>query len=62
MISEWNKCRFCKWNYDTGCEALCTDHDEYKPDANMLIEKAEEKGISVMDVIALIEAEDDRGW
>ena len=55
MMSEWNKCQFCKWNYDTGCEAMCTGHDEYEPVVDLLIEKAKEKGISVTDVIALIE-------
>ena len=57
MMSEWNKCRFCVWNYDTGCEVFCRDHEEYKPDPDRLIEKAKEKGISVTDVIALIEFE-----
>ena len=57
MRSEWNKCNFCRWNFDTGCEALCENHDEYEPVADLLIEKAHEKGISVRDVLALIEME-----
>ena len=58
MMSEYNKCRFCKWydEYD-GCEAICRDWDEYEPNTNKLIEKAKAKGISVADVVALIDLE-----
>lgn len=57
-MSEYNKCRFCKWydEYD-GCEAICCDWDEYEPNTNKLIEKAKAKGISVADVVALIDLE-----
>lgn len=54
MMSEWNKCNFCRWQSDWGCEAICENHDEYEPVIDRLIEKAHEKGISVQDVIALI--------
>ena len=55
MRNEWNKCNFCKWQSDWGCENICVDHDQYKPYENKLIEKAKEKGVSVADVLVLIE-------
>ena len=54
-MNEWRKCNFCYWkDADWGCEGPCVDYDGYKPVADKLIEKAHEKGISVQDVIALI--------
>ena len=55
MLNEWNKCNFCKHNTEVTCTANeCWSHDHYSPDPNKLIAKAKELGISVTDVIALI--------
>lgn len=55
MMDEYCKCRFCK-SYDEyeGCEWGCDNFESYEPNKNRLIEKAKEKGISVADLIALI--------
>ena len=55
MMDEYCKCRFCK-AYDEyeGCEWGCDNFEGYESNKNRLIEKAKEKGISVADLIALI--------
>lgn len=54
-MDEFNKCNFCKW-YDSyeGCEWGCDNHESFEPVKDRLIEKAKEKGISISDLIALI--------
>ncbi len=54
MLNEWNKCNFCKDNVENRCDAFCFEHSQYEPDRYKLIAKAKELGISVTDVIALI--------
>ena len=57
MMDEYDKCRFCK-SYDDyeGCtDGWCENKDSYKPNKNRIIEKAKETGLSVTDVISLIE-------
>lgn len=57
MFDEYNKCRYCK-HYDSfdGCEnMLCENKSEYLPDKNRIIKKAKEKGITVSDLICLID-------
>ena len=59
-MDEYCKCRFCKY-YDSfcGCVAMgCYEHKEYKPNKKKIIEKSQETGLSVADVIALINMED----
>ena len=55
MMDEYCNCRFCK-SYDEyeGCEWGCDNFEGYESNKNRLIEKAKEKGISVADLIALI--------
>lgn len=55
MSNEFRKCNFCSY-YDEyeGCEWGCNNHEDFKPDNDRIITKAKEKGISVADVIALI--------
>ena len=55
MANEFNKCNFCKY-YDEyeGCEFGCDNKADFVADHNKIIAKAKEKGISVADVIALI--------
>ena len=60
MMDEYDKCRFCKCydNYD-GCVSWnCYEKSDYRPDKQRIIEKAKEKGLSISDVIVLIELED----
>lgn len=59
MMDEFCKCRFCK-SYDSyeGCEWGCEDYNGYEPSKQRILEAAKEKGISVADVIALINLED----
>lgn len=60
MMNEWSKCRFCHYydEYD-GCTAWsCNNKDGYKADKSRIIEKAKDVGISVADVIVLIEMDD----
>lgn len=55
MSNEFRKCNFCSY-YDEyeGCEWGCNNHEGFEPDNDRIITKAKEKGISVADVIALI--------
>jgi hypothetical protein len=56
MMDEYDKCRFCKYydNFD-GCRKwYCENKDDYEPNKQRIIEKAKEAGLSVADVIALI--------
>lgn len=54
MSNEFRKCNFCSY-YDEyeGCEWGCNNPEDFKPDNDRIINKAK-KGISVADVIALI--------
>lgn len=55
MLNEWNKCNFCKKNENGTCHTqFCYAQSHYTPDKNKLASKAKELGISVMDVITLI--------
>ena len=59
MMDDWCKCRFC-WHYDKydGCLNIgCYRYNEYRPDRDAIIEKANETGMSVADIIALINLE-----
>ena len=59
MIDEYDKCRFCKnWDdnaYDFHC--FCIAKNAFKADKQKIIEKAKETGLSVADIVALIELE-----
>ena len=59
MIDEYNKCRFCK-RYDDfdGCEFGCINHKGFEPNKFKIIEKSKETGLSVADIIALINLEE----
>ena len=54
--NEFEKCRFCT-HYDNfeGCGHSCDHHyNGFKPDNDKIIAKAKERGLSVIDVVALI--------
>ena len=57
-MREYDKCNFCKW-YDIyeGCEQPCSNKDCFEANTNKIIAKANEDGITVADVIALINLE-----
>lgn len=60
MMDEYDKCRFCK-SYDDydGCQNwYCERKGDYKPNKQKIIEKSRETGLSVADIVALIEMED----
>ena len=55
-MDEYDKCRFCTYydNYD-GCQnGWCDYKGDYKPDKRKIVEKSQETGLSVADIIALI--------
>ena len=55
MLDEYSKCRFCKLYDDyEGCEAICYDYDAFEPNKNKIVEKSQETGVSVSDIITLI--------
>lgn len=59
MIDDWSKCRFCKYydNY-SGCWNMgCYEMDKYKPNRDKIVEKAKDTGMSVADIVALINLE-----
>ena len=57
-MDEYCKCRFCQ-SYDEyeGCMWGCENYGGYTPNKNKIIEAAKERGISVVDMIALINLE-----
>ncbi len=60
MMDEYDKCNFCKSydNYD-GCQNwYCEGKSDYKANKQKIIEKAQQTGLSVADVVALINMED----
>ena len=64
MISndEFSKCRFCSYyDFFEGCEFVCENKSSFKPNNNRIIETAKEKGISVSDLIELIEMNEKYG-
>ena len=58
-MSEWSKCNFCYYHDNSdGCWNMgCYEMDGYKPDRDKIIEKANDTGMSVADIIALINLE-----
>lgn len=55
MLNEWNKCNFCRKNENGTCRAqFCHAQSHYILDKNKIVSKAKELGISVVDVITLI--------
>ena len=55
MLDEYSKCRFCKWYDDyEGCEAICDNYDGFEPNKHKIIEKSQETGMSVSDIVTLI--------
>ena len=60
MLDEYSKCRFCKWHDDyDGCEAICNNYNSYEPNKYKLIEKSQETGLRISDIVTLINMEDD---
>lgn len=59
-MDEYSKCRFCKEydDYYEGCEFGCDNHKGYTPDKHKIIDKAKETGLSVSDIIALIDLDE----
>lgn len=57
MMGEYDKCRFCK-SYDDyeGCTSwFCENKCDYTPNRQRIIEKSQETGLSIADIVALIE-------
>ena len=55
-MDEFDKCKFCL-SYDSGygCDDdICRDHCHYRIDVKKIIDKADERNISVTDVLNLI--------
>ena len=55
-MDDFDKCYFCQ-SYDTydGCQdGWCECREDFKPNKNRIIEEAKSRGLSVADVIALI--------
>lgn len=61
MLDEYDKCRFCKKydNFDGCTDYFCASvtKEYFEPNRDRIIEKAKENGISVLDLIALINME-----
>lgn len=53
-MNEWCKCNFCNNTSWDGCD-WCSNYSEYKPDSDAIIQMSKSKGVSVADVIKLIE-------
>jgi hypothetical protein len=58
-MAEYDKCNFCKWfSIYVGCQNdYCYYKEDFEANTDKIIEKAREKGISVADVVALINLE-----
>lgn len=53
--NEFEKCEFCT-HHDSfkNCKCSCDHYDRFKPNNERIIIKAKERGLSVADVVALI--------
>ena len=60
MMDEYCRCRFCESYGESGsCENIyCSDKSDFIPDSNKIIRKAKETGLSVSDIIALMNLRD----
>lgn len=62
-LKEFSRCNFCRHKIEDYCSQnvfggkKCEKYDSFDVDVCKLIKKAEESGISVSDVIALINLE-----
>ena len=59
MIDEYDKCRFCK-SYDEfwgSRNCFCEGKEEFIPNKQKIIEKSKDTGLSVTDIVALMELE-----
>lgn len=57
MMEEYDKCNFCKHydNYD-GCQNwYCEGKKDFTPNKQKIIEKSQHTGLSIADIVALIE-------
>lgn len=54
-MHEFDKCNFCT-SWQEGCcyDHYCKDHSDYILDVSKVLDKADEMGISVTDVLNLI--------
>ena len=61
MLDEYDKCRFCKKydNFDGCTDYFCASatKEYFEPSKERIIEKAKESGLSIVDVVALINME-----
>lgn len=55
-MDEYSKCEFCTYydNYDGCTNWFCCGKNAYEPDKQRIIEKSKESGLSVADIVALI--------
>lgn len=55
-MDEFDKCKFClSYDGEKCCdEHACSEHRHYRIDVKKIIDKADELGISVTDVLNLI--------
>ena len=54
--NEFSKCNFCREYYDEfdTCKWRCLNHKNFEPNNDKIIQKAKVKGMSVTDVVTLI--------
>ena len=54
-MHEFDKCNFCT-SWQEGCcyDMYCKDHSDYVLDVNKIFAKADERGVSVTDILNLI--------
>ena len=61
MLDEYDKCRFCKKydNFDGCTDDFCesSTKEYFQPSKERIIEKANESGFSIVDLVALINME-----
>lgn len=55
MASDFEKCKFCAHRDDINKCMFCAGWTNFDPDCDQMIRVAKEKGISVSDLIALID-------
>ena len=62
-MHEFDRCRFCDSFVDGDCiDIYCEGHSDYVMDVKKIIAKADEMGVRISDIVALIKESNKKRW
>lgn len=62
-MHEFDRCRFCESVVDGKCvDEYCVGHCDYVMDVKKIIAKADEMGVHISDIVALIKESNKKRW